>query len=679
MAADHPLPIAGIGLELEAAVPVASFLDTRVRLDLKHCLDLVEQAIVLLDGLYVHLPQKRALYAVDPVARLLRLRQRLQSGGTGDAAVDDLWFHQEMVDTFTTIRDLHTMYILPEPFDRAVAFIPLRIEACYARGERHEDARRYIVTMVGRDHPGMQPNADLTCGVEVTHWNDLPIADAVERVGAQNSGSNPDARIARGVARLTTRPLARALPPNEEWVTLRYIAADGSVQSQRAQWRVATFDAAAAMPSDVDLGRALAEGLDHETHLISSWNKLLSSRVNRGARRAVPPAMEARVKRGRMIAAGPALQGSVQARRLDIGGVEYGYIRIFDFKLPDAGSLDAFVALLEQMPETGLILDIRDNPGGCLQRAEQLLQTLTPVRIEPETTQIINTPTSRAVCSMLARFRSWAASIEQAEAHSVGFSTGLPLSDPIDCNRVGQRYYGPVVLITNALCYSSADIFAAGFQDHGIGDILGVDSTTGAGGAEVVNHSFLCDRSRAAAEQPGPAGPEKAQALPGWPLSKLERGDIRLAIRRTLRVRDRAGNVLEDLGVVSTIVHPVTEDDLLHGNVDLLRRAAEHLAGRPSYVLREDLETLQRLPDRLRMQVRTRGLDRLEIALDGGFASSCGRSRRRLHDRRGVAAARHDRDASEPAWPERRQAGGCPPDPAAAGWARHVNPGRARP
>ena len=622
MAVDHLLPTDHVRLDFEAAIPVASFLDTRVRLDLKHCLDLVEQAIVLLDGLYVHLPQKRALYAVDPVARLRRLRQSLRDTQAGGAAVDDLSFHQEMIDTFTTIRDLHTMYILPEPFDRAVAFLPLRIEACYTGGERHEDARRYIVTMVGRDLPGMQPNSDFTAGVEVTHWNDLPIAEAVQWVGAQNSGSNPDARIARGVARLTTRPLARALPPNEDWVTLRYVAADGSARSQRTQWRVATFASAAAMPPDVDLTRALAEGLDHETHLISSWNKLLSGRVNRGKQRMMPPEVVARLKRGRPIAVGPALQSSMQAQRLEIDGREYGYIRIYDFKIPDAGSLDAFVTLLEQLPETGLILDIRDNPGGCLQRAEQLLQTLTPVRIEPETTQIRNTPTSMAVCSMLARFRPWATSIEQAETDGVGFSTGLPLSDPIDCNRVGQRYYGPVVLITNALCYSSADIFAAGFQDHGIGDILGVDTTTGAGGAEVVNHSFLWDRGWAAAKQRGSIDLKTFQAAPEWwPLSKLKFGDFRLAIRRTLRVRDRAGNVLEDLGVVSTTVHPVTEDDLLYGNVDLLCRAAGHLAGRPSYVLREELETLQRFPARLQLQVHTRGLDRLEIALDGDFAS----------------------------------------------------------
>ena len=39
-------------------------------------------------------------------------------------------------------------------------------------------------------------------------------------------------------------------------------------------------------------------------------------------------------------------------------------------------------------------------------------------------------------------------------------------------NLVGQRYFGPVVLITDARCYSATDIFAAGFADHEIGPIL---------------------------------------------------------------------------------------------------------------------------------------------------------------------------------------------------------------
>jgi C-terminal processing protease CtpA/Prc len=68
---------------------------------------------------------------------------------------------------------------------------------------------------------------------------------------------------------------------------------------------------------------------------------------------------------------------------------------------------------------------------------------------------------------------------------------GDPLSEPALVNAVGQLYHGPVVLITDALCYSACDMFAGGFADHEIGRILGVDANTGAGGANVLDHDQL--------------------------------------------------------------------------------------------------------------------------------------------------------------------------------------------
>ena len=47
------------------------------------------------------------------------------------------------------------------------------------------------------------------------------------------------------------------------------------------------------------------------------------------------------------------------------------------------------------------------------------------------------------------------------------------------------------MLITDALSYSATDMFAAGFQDHGIGPVIGVGGATGAGGANVWSHGLL--------------------------------------------------------------------------------------------------------------------------------------------------------------------------------------------
>ena len=54
--------------------------------------------------------------------------------------------------------------------------------------------------------------------------------------------------------------------------------------------------------------------------------------------------------------------------------------------------------------------------------------------------------------------------------------------------------HGPVVLVIDALCYSTTDTFAAGLQDHEIGSVLGCNATTGAGEANVVPQDLLRER-----------------------------------------------------------------------------------------------------------------------------------------------------------------------------------------
>src|SRR6476469_1893692 len=66
-----------VRLELDNAVTVGTFLKQRKQLDFSQCLALVNEAILVLEGLYVHLPVKRAMYAVDPVRRLRLLKIRL--------------------------------------------------------------------------------------------------------------------------------------------------------------------------------------------------------------------------------------------------------------------------------------------------------------------------------------------------------------------------------------------------------------------------------------------------------------------------------------------------------------------------------------------------------------------------------------------------------------------------
>ena len=139
------------------------------------------------------------------------------------------------------------------------------------------------------------------------------------------------------------------------------------------------------------------------------------------------------------------------------------------------------------------------------------------------------------------------------------------------CNGIGQIYYGPVVLITDALSYSATDIFAAGFQDNDVGVVLGTGGNTGAGGA---NFWSLDDLLRAQKKDPKS------------PFKQLPKGaEMIVAMRRSIRVGMRAGSPLEEFGVSPDVLHLMTRRDILEDNCDLMARAARIIRRQPSFKL----------------------------------------------------------------------------------------------
>src|SRR3954470_16799625 len=160
---------------------------------------IVRPAQLMIEQLYVHLPLKRAMHAVDPAQRLRLLDRRL-------ASYSDRGFHDEMLAIFTELRNLHTTYGLPAPYAGRLAALPLRIEE-YWEG----DVRHYLVSGVAQ---GLDL-APFALGVEVTHWNGIPIDRAVDLNGQRNGGSNIDARHSRGLESMTFRPIGFLAAPDE--------------------------------------------------------------------------------------------------------------------------------------------------------------------------------------------------------------------------------------------------------------------------------------------------------------------------------------------------------------------------------------------------------------------------------------------------------------------------------
>lgn len=354
--------------------------------------------------------------------------------------------------------------------------------------------------LVGGLEPGADLGGEFVGGVEVTHWNGQPLAHELHRLGLSTPGANPPARWRRALESLTWRVLKYGLPPDEDSVVLTYLGKKG--------------------PADLELSWRVREA---------------------GPRRDSPECLS--------------------FRRVESPSGTWGYLRIAHFLVDDVEAFVRQVArILRMLPETGLILDVRGNPGGSIPAAERLLQFFTPSRIEPASFSLRCTDLTRELCESREEWSPWRPSLRRGAVTGERFSQGFPLTPVEQANDVGRIYEGPVVLLCDALSYSATELFIAGFEDHHLGKVIGADTHTGAGGSSMSWHHQLVRRE------------------PGGPLQPLAGGaEIRVALLRSTRVGARRGLPLEGLGVEVDVPYRYTRDDVLHGDVDLLNRAGQVL------------------------------------------------------------------------------------------------------
>jgi cytosine/adenosine deaminase-related metal-dependent hydrolase len=585
---------------------------------------LVEQAMVMLGETYVHLSLKRSMHAVDPLQRLRLLRYRLDQPAA--AGMSDLDFHREMSAIFASLHDLHTNYLLPSPYRERTAFLPFLVEECF-----DDDGPHYVVTRVleGFERPPFEP------GVDVLHWNGVPIQRAVTANGREQAGSNPAAQFARGLEALCIRPLIRSSPPQDDWVVVTYRALDGDVREARWDWLVSAPPASGVDP---DAGhasaRATALGYDVLTDRVNAARKTLfaprASALERAQRGATGRRAAVAVDEQDLATTMPTV---FRARAVETSSGTFGHLRIFTFNVEDADEfVEEFSRLASSLPQDGLVIDVRSNGGGLIYAAERLLQTLSPRRIEPSRSQFLTTPLMLDLCERHAPspldpafdLSPWVESMRQAVTTGAVYSQALPITDTESANAIGQRYQGPVVLVTDALCYSATDMFAAGFRDHQIGTILGTADNTGAGGANVWTHELL--RTLLDAPRPDATRPNPFRVLPAG-------AAMRVAVRRTTRVGALDGTPLEDLGVEPDQRHYLTRDDAMHANRDLLEHAGHILAESPHHRLRFDV---QRGPSNvLDLTIDVENIDRIDVWVDGrptdSFDVDGGAGKRQFH------------------------------------------------
>lgn len=548
---------------------------------------------VLIEGLYAHLPGKRARYGHDPVQRLRSLQQRLE-------AIDDHEFHRSMAEIVTDLRDAHTRYIGPKQMQKKVAFLPILVERYTENGRD-----RYVVSKIFTKDPGDRKNFEskgFEEGVEITHWNGVPIARAVERYADLETGGRPDARRARALESLTFRPLRYALLPDEEWIVVSFKRIDDRPEDVRLSWRfleeedrprVTTAEGSAQLAY---AGDPLAEAVRRAKKMLFATEKWYET--DAGKQPSLKKSVADNKDAGKWFTGN--FQDVVAARVVNVPRLDpFGLLRLWSFDLRDDDAyIEEVIDLLDELPRTGLIIDLRGNPGGLIWAAERLLQLFTPNTIEPSRFSMLATDLTRSMAEAKQNrnlLAPWRGSLSSAVVSGELYSRAVPLTPPERCNDIGQVYPGPVVGIVDAITYSAGDLFAAALVDNRIGTLVSVDKATGAGGANVWYSSNV------------------RRALAGTPaaLRQLPEGiDYTVAFRRAVRIGDVAGTGIEDIGIAGQLHRSLTKRDLTEGNIDLLTFCGRLLAS-------EALTDLKTTVNHETLTIETLNLDCVDIYVDG--------------------------------------------------------------
>jgi hypothetical protein len=605
--------------QLTSAIDLHQFRRRVGTLSVKDRLRIIEQAQLLLESNYVHLPLKKAMHAIDPIQKLKLLQLRYLNENFKHLC-DEIQFHSEMLEIFTSFRDFHTRYFLPSPFNQWAAILPFLIEEYFVekKGRRfsHHMEQGFMVShLLVSSQPHLKKffPPDFKPGVEVLYWNGVPIKRVIEINGEKQCGSNRDARFAVGLDSLTIRPMMSSLLPDEEWVTITYLNDKGQPREFKHRWIVVPTMRIRKDFKLISSPQKLATkiGLNKEKSVINQLKKVVFAPSVVEDEKKIkdnPSAYLAASEKKHPLEIKPNLPGIFRARSVETPDGTFAYIRIFSFETKNVDAfVDEFERLLDKLPQNGLIIDVRSNGGGNVNAGEQLLQLLTPKRIKPEPFEFINTPLNLKICGIGSDeedFKPWHSSIRQSVLTGATYSLGFPLTTEEACNNRGQKYYGPVVLITDALCYSTTDIFAAGFKDHQIGVILGTSGRTGAGGANVWSHQDLSNIMSGAGND--------------TPFKPLPKGvNMTVAIRRSLRLM---GTPLEEFGVPPDRKHFMTKADLQEKNKDLIAHAAKILARKP--VRHLSAELMSNADGTQTLLVKTKNISRLDFYLNGRIQDS---------------------------------------------------------
>jgi hypothetical protein len=346
-------------------------------------------------------------------------------------------------------------------------------------------------------------------------------------------------------------------------VTLTCKDNDGTIFEVNYEWMVSYYPPHFTVNPDKMLESSLFYGCDYDTLAVNNVKK--GFYVAGGEKGKSRPKPEGWIW--------PPNDNPMRGRTVETeDGNLAGYIRIFSFATPDENEfVNDFLSILDNLKEkdiVGLIIDIRGNGGGLITACELLLAKLSGKKFKAQSFQFLcsgvtlDLTTRHSGRAGKIDLNPWKHSLINSKSTGETYSLGIPICKFPESLHQKREFTKPLVLITDALCYSAADMFAAGFQDLKLGKILGIHGNTGAGGANVWRHNQISDLWSHNREEN-----DLFFTLPAGT-------DITVAVRRTLRAN---GYPLEDIGVIPDVQYKMTDKDITENNFNLITKAIQEL------------------------------------------------------------------------------------------------------
>lgn len=457
-------------------------------------------------------------------------------------------FHNSVQNAMASFHDLHFQYFPPLPLRLAVATLGFTVSHYFPQPNSLRP--KYIVSDFV---PGFKFPSCLVKGVHVLKVDGVPIHRVIKRLGESTYGSNDAAKFRMALDALTIRQPSQDQLPKREYVRITTRSqSTGKICTSKIPWAFSLSGFVALSPSS----KAIADGLPN---------------VNR-FRTKLSPVHTLDDPRRTYINVSAPHDMYISASIAHTSRGDIGVLKVIGVPLrPDNETIGEFTRVLKAMPQNGLVIDARDNLGGAASQCAILTNLISNVSTPPLpmtlrasklVSDVLNTPTTdQNAMEVLGRMRTGIESAMDAGEFYTGPVSNVFRATSLDeYGPLEQVYHGPVVTLTSALTYSAGDVFSLMQKDLNASYVIGVDETTGGGGAGFVSLVMTNSSYPSLFNKPFAPGAE-----------------LFLSMLRYYRAGKKTGGLVEHFGIEPHERYWKTRTDVLGSDKDLFDFVAQKL------------------------------------------------------------------------------------------------------